>query len=234
MRVDAGFSIRRAPGWPLAATLGAHLLLLWSWRVAMAPAPAPPAPIEHELMLLTVPAASPLQAAPAPSRPPPRPRAEAVAPSRPAPPATAAEQPEPGAISTPYADPLAEAAEQGAQDALAERARRAASPLDHPMRKGKLAVLDAADTPWKRFTRTVEGAYKDGGRTLTSESYTTPDGVTIYRFRRGGRVYCRTGGHVRPRIGGAEGGGAVSFDVGGGEGAAGLVACPAQAEFKPD
>ena len=70
---------------------------------------------------------------------------------------------------------------------------------------------------------------------MTSESYTTPEGITIYRFRQGNKVYCRSGGHVRPGIGNvAEGGGIVNFDRAGGDGAAGLVRCPSQAEFKRD
>ncbi len=82
--------------------------------------------------------------------------------------------------------------------------------------------LEPTDTPWKRFSSAVEGACKDTSRTLTSESYTSPDGTIVYRFRKNGKYYCRTGG------------GAVLFDKPGGGGGAGLVPFPSQAEFKRD
>ena len=112
---------------------------------------------------------------------------------------------------------------------------REAGAVERGLRDGKTAKLQPGDTASRRFTSALENAHNDTSRTLSSESYTTPDGVTIYRFRRGNRVYCRTGGHVRPGIGNlAEGGGIVNFDRLGGAGAAGLIECPAQAAFKRD
>lgn len=58
------------------------------------------------------------------------------------------------------------------------------------------------------------------------ESYTGPDGVTIYRFKAGNRTYCRTGGSVRPRIDGAYAGGYDLKDASGDSRHAGLVECP--------
>ena len=236
MRIETGFAARRTPGWPLAATLGVHLLLLWGWRVATAPAPVAVNPIERVLMLVQLPKvrSEPDAPPPLPSPLPPAQRATTTAAS-PAAPATSDVDPEPAAISEPYADPFALPDEKAeAPGALVERARRAAAPADHAARKGKLAKLEPVDTPLTRFRTALEAAHKDSSRGLTSESYTTPDGVTIYRFRRGGKVYCRTGGPLRPRIGGAEGGGETLFDVGGGGGSAGLISCPAQADFKRD
>lgn len=236
MRIDAGFTARRTPAWPLAATLGAHLLLVWSWRLATAPEPPPDDPSEDAMMLIPVPKPFIAPEPSPPARPKPASSRKQALPAEPqAAAAPGAAQPELDAISEPYVDPFALPSElPNAQEAVDERARRAAGTTDHAMRKGKLAKLEPVDTPLSRFRTALEGAHRDTRRTLASESYTTPDGVTIYRFRIGGRVYCRTGGQVKPRIGGAEGGGATSFDVRGGSGAAGLISCPKHAEFKRD
>jgi hypothetical protein len=114
------------------------------------------------------------------------------------------------------------------------KARRDAIAVDRELRKGKSGVPEEANTPWARFQRAAEGAYKDRSLTVTSESYTTPDGQVIYRFRRGGKYFCRSSGGVPPKIGGAVGGGEVLFDAQGGEGRAGQVRCPGQAEWKRD
>lgn len=243
---------RRAPGWPLVATLGAHVLLAWWWLQARPPLPQV-LPGLREFMVVPVfttplpPAAPapPASAAAASRTPPPRaagpkPRSapaaaapEAVftepvaAPSSPPAAPSAATGTDPFAAPSPAATPSGESA--------AARARREAGAIDRGLRDGKTASLQPGDTPWRRFTGALDNAHNDTSRTLSSESYTTPDGVTIYRFRRGNRVYCRTGGHVRPGIGNlAEGGGIVNFDRLGGAGAAGLIECPAQAAFKRD
>lgn len=237
-----GVMPRRAPGWPLAATLGAHLLLAW-WWIGATGARMPPSivPALREFFVVPVRLPPPTSAPTAAAAPAPRtpPRASSRAPARD--PAavqaiTAAPAEEPA--SEPYADPLALPPPQdGAapQDAnLAGRARRAAGAADHALREGKLAPLAPTDTPWKRFASAVEGARRDTSLTLTSESYTSPDGTIIYRFRKNGRYYCRTGGGVKPSPFGAEGGGATLFDKAGGGGTAGMIRCPSQAEFKPD
>ncbi|RZA33100.1 MAG: hypothetical protein EOP92_22640, partial [Lysobacteraceae bacterium] len=59
---------RRAPAWPLLATLGVHLLLAWSWRIAHPQ--APDAGSERVVNLIPVPP----PAAPQVRQPPPRPR----------------------------------------------------------------------------------------------------------------------------------------------------------------
>lgn len=119
-------------------------------------------------------------------------------------------------------------------DSLAGRGKRTAGTVDHDLRKGKLAPLDPSDSKWHRFALAVGNARVDTSRTLTSESYTSPDGVVVYRFRQGGRTWCRTGGDIRPSPFGAQGGGAQLFDKAGGGGFAGTVACPSGVQFKPD
>lgn len=227
------FTARRASAGPLLLVLGVHLLAGWWWLNASLTVPALDSSgvALRELFVVVVPP-------PSPARPPPLPRA---APARPAPrpsipvhPATpAAPSPAPAVeeVETQASPAPAEAAPTGS---LAEQARRAAGAADHALRGGKLDKLVPADTPWNRFVQKVEGARVESGRTLTSESYTSPDGTVVYRFRHGGKVWCRTGGHVRPRLGGAEGGGAQQFDTAGGDGAAGMIRCPSQAIFKPD
>lgn len=241
---------RRAPGWPLAATLGAHLLLAWWWLQARPPLPDA-LPGLREFVVVPVftapaPAASaPPASAPAASRATPLRAAEPKPRSAPAAapeavftepveaPASPPAVPSAATEADPFAAPSSAATPSG--ESTAARARREAGVIDRGLRDGKTAKLQAGDTPWQRFTGALENAHNDTSRTLSSESYTTPDGVTIYRFRRGNRVYCRTGGHVRPGIGNlAEGGGVVNFDRLGGEGAAGLIECPAQAAFKRD
>jgi len=149
-------------------------------------------------------------------------------------PAAPAADPGPASDGDPAVGGAAQDIVLSEEHSLAGRAKRDAGRADHALREGKLAPLTPSDTPWKRFVAGVEGARKDTSMTLTSESYTTPDGVTIYRFKKNGRYYCRSGGNVRPSMFGAEGGKAALFDKAGGDGFAGLVTCPGQAEFKRD
>jgi len=240
-RADSGLMPRRAPGWPLAATLGAHLLLAWWWLDATGVRALPSiAPALREFLVVPVLIPPPARQAPPPA---PTPRLSAGAPARVAVEAQAitvvpADAPTVEAPADASADPLASPSPQDAaiseEASLAGRARRAAGGADHALREGKLAPLAPTDTPWKRFAAAVEGARKDTSRTVISESYTSPDGTIVYRFRNNGKVYCRTGGGVRPSMFGAEGGGAVLFDKAGGGGLAGLVPCPSRAELKRD
>jgi len=230
---------RRAPGWPLAVTLGAHLLLAWWWLDPTGVRSLPSiVPALREFLVVPVlvppPALEPPAPPPTPSAPA-RAFARALGETQPVTPVPADAPVSEAAASHP--DPLAQPVPQddaaSEEATLAGRARRAAGGVDQDLRKGELAPLEPTDTPWKRFAGAVEGARKDNSLTLTSESYTSPDGTIVYRFRKNGRYYCRTGGGVRPSMFGAEGGGAVLFDKAGGGGVAGLVPCPS-AEFKRD
>ena len=243
---------RRRPGWPLALTLGLHLLLGWWWfqatGVRVLPA-AVQAPREFIVVAVLAPAPSRSSTAPAAAASS-RPRAKQAsaaraAPAVPAVPAVAPAMPQPvtpapAAASEPAADPFptpsgaAQDSTATGDDSLATRGKRTAGAIDHELRKGKLAPLEPGDNKWQRFAQAVGDARVDTSRTLTSESYTGPDGIVVYRFRLGGRTWCRTGGDIRPSPFGAQGGGAALFDKAGGGGFAGTVRCPTRVDFKPD
>lgn len=227
---------RRTPSWGLLLTIGLHLLLAASWRIAHPP--APDAREERVFDLIPLPLPEPEK--PAPRVEPAAPLARAARNARSAP--AAMPDPEPEAITVPaepqrpVADPFAEtqAVEETPVEAMNKRAKRDAVAIDREMRKGKSGVPENPDTPWGRFVRGLEGAHRDTSLTIKTDSYTTPDGQTIYRFRRNGKYFCRTSGFVRPKIGGAEGGGAELFDSRGSEGGAGQVRCPSQATWTKD
>jgi hypothetical protein len=230
---------RRTPSWGLLATVGLHLLLAASWRGTHPPAADTREERVFELLPLPLPA--PVRAAPraetAPARAAPARPARSAPAARMAPEAQAitvpADAPQPAADPAPMPPEPAPAAPP--QETMAARARRDAVAIDRDLRKGKSSVPEEPDTRWARFVGGLEDAHKDSSRSVRTETYTAPDGQIIYRFRRGGRYYCRTSGFVRPRIGGAaEGGGQVLFDSAGGEGGAGQVRCPSQVSWKRD
>ncbi|WP_288378865.1 hypothetical protein [uncultured Massilia sp.] len=229
---------RRMPTWGLLLTLGLHLLLAASWRIAHPPAHD----TREERVFDLIPLPPPRPATPAPRMAPPPPVNAAARAERSAP--APRVLPEPEAITVPVepqrlaADPFAQdpappPAETPAQ-ALVGGAKKDAVAIDREARKGNSGVPQNPDTPWGRFVRGLEGAHRDTSLTIKTDSYTTPDGQTIYRFRRGGKYFCRSSGFVRPKIGGAEGGGAELFDSRGAEGGAGQVRCPSQATWIGD
>ncbi|WP_313029652.1 hypothetical protein [Massilia alkalitolerans] len=233
---------RSRPGWPLAATLGVHLLLAWSWQIAHPPAPRQPElHRERVIDLVTVP---PLPEMPRMRSEPPaspamprerRARSRAAETGTPPEPEPITPPPEtPATVADPFAISAPSAPSESALDAMVGRAKRDAVIIDREMRKGKSGVPEVADTPMGRFRQALEAAHKDSSRGLVSDTYTAPDGQVIYRFRQGGKVWCRTGGSVRPQIGGANGGGATQFDSAGGGGAAGLIRCPSHGDWKRD
>lgn len=238
--MDAAFQ-RRRPGWPLLATLGVHLLLALSWRSAHPPAPDSGGERVFELIPVPRPQPEMPRLRPQPPRPrlaapaAPRARADTPPPDRPVEPeATTPPSEAPARVADPFAITIPAAPVESTLDALVGRARRDAGGIDRELRKGKSSVPEVADTPMGRLKQGLEAAYIDRSRTMTSESYTSPDGQIIYRFRMGGKTWCRTGGSVGPRIGGAEGGGATSFDVAGGGGNAGLIRCPSHGDWQRD
>jgi hypothetical protein len=208
----------------------------------------------REFIVVAVLTPAPSRSSAAPAAPAaaasPRPRAAQAVPARAAPPAppvapqpitpAPADSAPPAATSEPAAEafptPSGSAQDTTAtgDDSLASRGKRTAGAVDHELRKGKLAPLDPGDNKWQRFAQAVGDARVDTSRTLTSESYTAPDGVIVYRFRQCGTKYARPGGDIRPSPFGAQAGGAALFDTAGGGGFAGTVRCPTRVEFKPD
>jgi len=178
---------RRTPGWPLAVTLGLHLLLGWWWLqatgVRMLPAIVS-APREFIVVAVLAPApsrSSAVPAAPAAAASP-RPRAAQAIPARAAPAAsTVALQPitpapadsappaatiEPAADAFPTPSGSAQDTFATGDDSLANRGKRTAGAVDHELRKGKLAPLDPGDSKWQRFAEAVSNARVDTSRTL--------------------------------------------------------------------
>jgi hypothetical protein len=106
---------------------------------------------------------------------------------------------------------------------VAGLAKQQAGRVDRELRKGKPGVPTEADTPMARFQRGLESAYIDRSLTLQSDTYTSPDGVVIYRFRQGNRFRCRRAGGVGMPLAGMPGTGSITA---GGAGAAGATDCP--------
>lgn len=106
---------------------------------------------------------------------------------------------------------------------MAGLAKRQAGRIDRELRKGKPGVPTEADTPMARFQRGVESAYIDRSLTLQSDTYTSPDGVVIYRFRQGNRFRCHRAGGVGMPLAGMPGTGSITAAS---AGAAGDTDCP--------
>jgi hypothetical protein len=102
-------------------------------------------------------------------------------------------------------------------------AKRQAGRVDRELRKGKPGVPTEADTPWARFQRGLDAGHIDRSLALQSDTYTSPDGVVIYRFRRGNRVRCRRAGGAGMPLRGMPEGSALSIP---GSNAAGDSDCP--------
>ncbi len=102
-------------------------------------------------------------------------------------------------------------------------AKHQAGRIDRELRKGKSGVPTEADTPVARFQRGLESAHIDRSLALQSDTYTSPDGVVIYRFRQGNRFRCRRAGGVGMPLAGMPGTGSITAA---GAGAAGNTDCP--------
>lgn len=107
-------------------------------------------------------------------------------------------------------------------------AKRQAGLIDRELRGGKpVALQPDPDLPIARFRSALEGAFIDRSRTMVVDSQTQPDGVIVYRFRLGSKVWCRQSGGGGPSMlehsDGAKLAGAGSR---GGSGTAGNITCP--------
>jgi hypothetical protein len=76
--------------------------------------------------------------------------------------------------------------------------KRQAGRIDRELRKGKSGVPDEPDTPMGRFRRGLEAAHIERSMSVQEDSYTSPDGVIIYRKRIGNTTICRRSGSINP------------------------------------
>jgi hypothetical protein len=231
----------------LALTLGLHLLVAVLWLQERRTLPPESPRVVTILLQPTVPprlqplaparapasprAAAPVRAVPrhvvpsasatppdaaAPATPAPAP-APAITPPQDAPAATAPPaQAAPGTAATPSPP----SADSGFAAGLA---RRQAGRIDRELRNGKSGVPREADTTWARFQRGLEAAHVDRSMSARMDSYTSPDGVVIYRQRVGGRTLCYRTGSVGLGVAGARG---VND--------AGPVQCPSGVTWTPE
>lgn len=188
----------------LGLTCAVHGLALLLFLRQQTRPPDPQAP-EVVGVLLQPPAPIPRASAPLPSSIPLRPAVRATAPAVPAavPDTTAAPAAQPDTPSAAEAPTeQAHAASPSAGDTSAGNsfalglARHQAGRIDRELRKGKSGVPVEADTPWARFRRGLDAAHVDSSLTLTTDTYTSPDGVIYYRYRQGKSVRCRRSGGV--------------------------------------
>jgi hypothetical protein len=70
--------------------------------------------------------------------------------------------------------------------------------IDRELRKGKSGVPEEPDTPIGRLRRGLEAAHIDRSMSVQEDSYTSPDGVIIYRKRIGNATVCRRSGSINP------------------------------------
>lgn len=229
MGAGAALCPGRAPQWhprrtrlALAASVGVHLLAA-VWLQQRRPLP-PPAEAPRVISILLQPPAvrtrpAPVHA-PAPVHEPAAAREPPVrAPSRPAtrteqaptPAPAPSVQPPPDSLATPEPAPV-DAARFARDPAAAANgsftvgvAKRQAGRIDRELRGGKSGVPLEADTPWARFQRGLEAAHVERSMSVIEDSYTSPDGVVIYRRRIGSRTICYRTGSVGLGVAGARG-----------------------------
>jgi hypothetical protein len=226
---------KRFPAVPLAATCALHLLFVLCWLAR--PLPGGPADSAPQVVSVLV----PLPGAPTPRPVPHRPANRAADPAAPAPksrtrPAAVSAAPSPAVVPAPGA-PAAAAADTApaaphteTAEELLRSARKQAGAIDRELRGGRPGVPQEPGTPWSGVRSGLAAAHIDRSRTAVTDSYTGPDGVTIYRIRQGDKVYCRaTGSAALPMPGRTEGAvlaGAGRFDNLGQAGTGGSVNCP--------
>jgi len=201
---------RRGPAWaPLLFTLSLHLLLVLGWLLSARPGFTPPSPPREEARFVLV---APLRARPAvpavqPASARPRRSAPPVAQVRsaPRPPVRSAPQ-EPPAPTEAVADAMGESAEAPPADTVAPGTRlpgdllasskRMAGRVDRALRQGASPITAEPERKWERFAEAVAGARTTSAGAVTLASYTSPDGVVIYRKTVGDKVRCYRSGSV--------------------------------------
>lgn len=220
---------------PLALILVCHLMLVLLWATN-ARVPVDQGAEQRHFTLAWLPALR--SRAPPPTAPARAPEAAApvvrplAAPASSGPqlaPSTAAE-PFSGQAEIPQPSTATPASEPDALDVnqMIENAKRQGGLIDRELRGGKLAPLTTdPDLPITRFRSALESAYIDRSRTIVTESYTQADGVIVYRYRRGGKVWCpQSGGGGPGTIERSEGAKLAGAGSAGGAGTAGIIKCP--------
>lgn len=89
--------------------------------------------------------------------------------------------------------------------------------VDRELRKGASPITAEPEHKWERFAAAFAAARTGADRTVTLDSYTSPDGVVTYRKTVGDRVACYRSGSV--------GGLVTGFGSADGQGA-GSTSCP--------
>ena len=198
MAGNAAYAAPR-PWTPLALTLGLHLLLVLAWLTGARGVRQPEAPQRASSFVLLQPPARPTPAPRLdPPLPPPLPLPRSRLPASiptptPVPAPATAPAPDAEPASAPQADPSPAAAEALPGDLL-KSSRAMAGRIDRALRKGASPISAEPERKWERFAEAFAAARKGGDRTVTLDSYTSPDGVIIYRKTIGGRSSCyRTG-----------------------------------------
>jgi hypothetical protein len=220
------------PWTPLALTLGLHLLLVLAWlggargdlrrepppRVSVFVPVQPPSPRRQAVP----------EAAPAPER------VRQPLPAAPALPTVALPEitvqaraaPVPAADAGTATAPQEPAQNQTQQEGatplpgdLLASSKAMAGRVDRDLRKGASPITAEPERKWERFADAVAGARTGDARTVALDSYTSPDGVIIYRKTVGNRVACYRSGSVGGLVtgfGSADGQGAGSTPCPGG------------------
>ncbi|WP_267873789.1 hypothetical protein [Massilia horti] len=225
---NAGYS-RRIAILPLVVTVAVHLVVVLVWFSTRHRSIEKDAP-ERFSLLIQLPLFKPREAMPAPRVPPqPRPTPAPAAPAAPTAPAPQIES-APSAAPQPILEAAPSAPYTPEAEEMLGKAKQQAGVIDRELRGGKSGVPREANTPWARFRRNLAAAHIDRSHTMVTDSYTGPDGVTIYRVRQGDKIYCRSSGSVLPempgRTDGAKLAGAGRFDTLGRASSAGTVDCP--------
>jgi hypothetical protein len=185
----------RRQAWPLAISLAAHLVLGIAWLGAQhRPRIADAEP--KRLMVLLMPKAVP--APPPASSPARQERQRKTEPRSVQPTAPRQAQPEkPPPAEAPVREPLAITPVQPSAGAIMESARHDVGKIDRDLRGSKLNVPGRPDNAWRRLEDGFAAAAPHDN-TLKEDSYTSPDGVVVYRRRMGGKMVCRKSGSVGP------------------------------------
>ena len=185
---------------PLALTVGLHLLLVLAWLTGMHGPVLQPAPAQRSSTLVLV--QPPARPRPAPVEPLqlPKPRTRspaaisvpAIVSPAPLVPSSPASEP----VPEPQADPAPDITQAPTPGELLATSKAMAGKADRALRNGSSPITAEPERKWERFADAFAAARKGAPAGVTLESYTAPDGVTIYRKTVAGKVRCYRSGNV--------------------------------------